>query len=812
MKAPETPANEPDRLLALQNTNLLDTPPEERFDRLTRMAKLAFSVPIALVSLVDEKRQWFKSCQGLDARQTSRDISFCGHAILGQQLFIIEDTHLDSRFSDNPLVIGPPYIRFYAGAPLHNHEGYRLGTLCIIGTIPKSLDSAQQELLQELARCVENEINDFEARKSRREQLEKTQILSTLNRLSVDASGSLEQKITMALDLGREHLELETGIVSEINDDTYTVRWFRAPETSVLATGLSMPVAQTYCSLMLEKRDHLAISHMATSEYCNQPCYAEQGLESYIAAPIEFDGKVFGTLNFSSVSPRTTPFTDLDRLFVLGLAQWVAALIQQHAHEDTLKKLSVNVPGMLYQFQRYQDGRSRFPYSSEGIYDIYGVSPDAVEKDASPAFDAIHPDDVAYVAESIRQSEESLSLWESQYRVKGAGEDWKWVEGRATPERRPDDSVVWHGFIANIDEKKRTQLALQESEQQLRAFFELSPIGILLTDFYSGRNRDANAALLDCTGYSHSEFMELEYWDVTPPGYETQKQQAAADLKEHGRYGPFEQELRRRDGSLVPVLLQGVLIESVSGEPLIWSLVKDISERRRTEKLKNEFISTVSHELRTPLTSIVGSLDLVASGVAGPVPDKAREMLAIASRNGRQLTYLINDLLDIDKLAEGKMSFQLNPTSLRQILQQAAEENQPLGDRRDISIHLGPVPDTIAIRVDSRRMAQALNNLLSNAIKFSEEGNIVDLFATEKDGLVTIFVRDYGEGIPEKFHEQVFDKFAQADGSATRSKGGTGLGLAITRELITRMDGSVGFSSSEGEGSTFWISLESDVA
>lgn len=812
MKAPETPANEADRLLALENTNLLDTPPEERFDRLTRMARLAFGVPIALVSLIDEQRQWFKSCQGLDVRETPRDISFCGHAILRDQLFIIEDTYGDSSFVDNPLVSGPPHIRFYAGVPLHNHEGYRLGTLCIIDTNPRSLDSAGQELLQELASLVENTINDFEGQTFRRQQLEKTRTLNVLNKLTVEAVGSLQQKLDMALDLGRAHLGLTTGIVSEINEETYTVRWFKAPKNSTIEAGLSLPVNQTYCSLMLEKHDHLAISHMASSEYRKLPCYADLGLESYIAAPIEFGGALFGTLNFSSVSPRATPFTDMDRLFIVGLAQWIAALLQQDIYENTLKKLSVNVPGMLYQFQRYRDGRSKFPYSSEGILSIYGVSPEAVKDDASGAFDAIHPEDVARVSESIERSQESLSVWELQYRVKGSSEDWQWVEGRATPERRPDDSTIWHGFIANIDEKKRAQLALQESEQQLRAFFELSPIGILLTDFYTGRNRDANAALLKCSGYSHSEFMALEYWDVTPAGYESQKEQAAIDLKERGRYGPFEQEIKRRDGVLVPVLIQGILVESVTGEPLIWSLIEDISERRRIDKLKNEFVSTVSHELRTPLTSIVGSLDLVASGIAGPLPDKAKDMLSIASRNGRQLTKLINDLLDIEKLIAGKMHFKLDPTSLRDILQQAAEANQPLGDQRDISIRLAPASPSLAVHVDASRMAQALNNLLSNAIKFSHEGGVVDLFAKEKDDAVTIFVRDYGEGIPETFQNQIFEKFAQADGSASKSKGGTGLGLAITKELITRMQGSVGFNSEPGEGSTFWICLKSEVA
>lgn len=807
MKVPETPGDESARLLALQNTNLLDTPPEERLDRLTRMAKLAFGVPVALMSLIDEKRQWFKSCQGLDTNQTPRDISFCGHAILSDHLLVVEDTHKDSRFVDNPLVTGPPHIRFYAGALLHNHEGYRLGTLCIIDTRPRSLDPDQQELLQKLARCVEDEINDFEARKSRQEQLEKTRILSALNRLSVDATGSLEQKTAMALDLGRDHLGLETGIVSEINEEMYTIRWFRAPENSTLEVELSMPVRQTYCALMLEQRDHLAISHMARSEYRNQPCYTELGLESYIAAPIEFGGKLFGTLNFSSVLPRTTPFADLDRLFIVGLAQWIAALLQQQVHEDTLKKLSVHVPGMLYQFQRYQDGRSRFPYSSEGIYNIYGVLPEAVKDDASSAFKAIHPNDIARVAESIQQSQDLLSVWECQYRVRKSSEEWKWVEGRATPEHRPDGSSIWHGFIANIDEKKRAQLALQESEQQLRAFFELSPIGILLTGFYSGRNRDVNPALLEFTGYSRSDFMAMEYWDVTPREYESKKHQAAIDLKECGRYGPIEQEFIHKDGTRFPILIQGVLVEQAGDEPLIWSLIKDISESKRMERLKSEFVATVSHELRTPLTSIAGSLNLLASGVAGPLTDKARGMLEIANRNSQQLTHLVNDLLDIEKLAAGKMAFDTRIQPLAEVLHQTLENFRDYGAKRGISICHGELPQGLCADIDPHRLTQAIGNLLSNAVKFSPDQGRVEVSLKQGNGTVIIEVTDFGKGVPEEFKPRIFEKFAQADTSNTRTGGGTGLGLAITRELIERMEGAVGFRSSAGTGSTFWIEL-----
>ena len=122
MKAPATSIDEAVRLTTLRSLDILDSLGEERFDRLTRMAKQMFRVPIALVSLVDENRQWFKSCVGLDVSETSRDISFCGHAILGDEVFVISDTLKDDRFSDNPLVLEDPHIRFYAGCPIRGGQ------------------------------------------------------------------------------------------------------------------------------------------------------------------------------------------------------------------------------------------------------------------------------------------------------------------------------------------------------------------------------------------------------------------------------------------------------------------------------------------------------------------------------------------------------------------------------------------------------------------------------------------------------------------------------------------------------------------
>lgn len=158
MKTPDIPVDEDERLEKLYALNILDTETEERFDRLTRITKACFDVPIVLVSLVDKDRQWFKSVQGLDASETCRDPSFCAHAINDDAIFVVEDTSKDERFVDNPLVTGAPFIQFYAGCPLFDGDGSALGTLCIIDTRPREFDEEKRTLLKDLGAVTEIEL------------------------------------------------------------------------------------------------------------------------------------------------------------------------------------------------------------------------------------------------------------------------------------------------------------------------------------------------------------------------------------------------------------------------------------------------------------------------------------------------------------------------------------------------------------------------------------------------------------------------------------------------------------------------------
>lgn len=267
-----------------------------------------------------------------------------------------------------------------------------------------------------------------------------------------------------------------------------------------------------------------------------------------------------------------------------------------------------------------------------------------------------------------------------------------------------------------------------------------------------------------------------------------------------------EMEGLRKDGSTFPLEL-AVSHCAKLGKPLLIGVVRDITERRRMDKMKNEFVSTVSHELRTPLTSISGALGLVIGGALGEIPAQAKQMLDIAHKNSLRLALLINDLLDMDKLAAGKISFDLQAQALMPLLKHTLETVCGYGEQYQVRFELTEWVDDVQVCVDGVRLQQVLINLLSNAAKFSPQGGQVEVAVRRSNGKVRVYVIDHGPGVPTEFHTRIFQKFSQADSSDTRQKGGTGLGLAISKEIIERMNGLVGFDSEEGQGACFYFEL-----
>lgn len=235
--------------------------------------------------------------------------------------------------------------------------------------------------------------------------------------------------------------------------------------------------------------------------------------------------------------------------------------------------------------------------------------------------------------------------------------------------------------------------------------------------------------------------------------------------------------------------------------------IRDITHRKRAERMKSEFVSTVSHELRTPLTSIGGSLALLAGGAAGELQQKAVRLVAIAHSNCERLIRLINDLLDIEKIESGKMTFDMRKFTLASLIQRTVSANLQFARDNKVDIEIGLPPWPQCVMGDPDRLEQVLTNLVSNAIKFSPPGASVYVTTAQKGGKVRVEVNDRGAGVPEEFRPRIFSKFAMADGSDARLRGGTGLGLAIVREIIAYHGGTTGFTDRDGGGSTFWFEL-----
>ena len=266
--------------------------------------------------------------------------------------------------------------------------------------------------------------------------------------------------------------------------------------------------------------------------------------------------------------------------------------------------------------------------------------------------------------------------------------------------------------------------------------------------------------------------------------------------------------LLRKDGTTLPAQLSINAIHNNEG--LIQGfliIASDITERKKIERLKNEFISTVSHELRTPLTSIRGSLGLVLGGVAGQLTAQGKSLIDIAHKNAERLGRLINDILDIEKIESGKMEFQMKRQPLAPLLKQAVESTADYGVQYGVTFNLCDEAHGVTIDIDGDRLIQVMANLLSNAAKFSPKDGVVEVAAVLTGRNVRITVADKGKGIPAEFHDRIFQKFAQADSSDTRQKGGTGLGLSIVKAMVEHMGGHVGFESAPDQGTTFFVDL-----
>jgi two-component system, sensor histidine kinase and response regulator len=831
------PENETERLAALRYLGILDTPPEVAYDELSALAAYVCQTPIALISLVDADRQWFKSRVGWTLGETPREVAFCAHAVVQPDLLVVPDARTDERFADNPLVTSPPAIRFYAGAPLVTTEGHALGTLCVLDHQPRELTQEQIRALRALSHQV---VAQLRLRQQLREQRHINDELARAN-AALQAEVTLRQRAEEAL---RENERQFNSVLSELHGLAFRCL-INKDWTCLYAAGRFGPIAGIEAEDLLSGRVNYGdIIHPEDAER-----YTPLILEAVRRRePFENEHRIFdrqGNVKWILSRGHGVYDEDGNYRFLEGLN--IDITEQKRAREELRKvndRLALAVRGSrvsVWENDMTEGDYRKGPIHCVNLMEQLGYPAPGSTLDYETVVAPILPEDreqmLAALQAYLAGQTPDFSV---EFRAQHRDGSYRWMLSRGVLVRdglSPDSKPVsFIGTRIDITELKETEAALRESEERFRGTFENAGVGIGHVDF-DGRFLRLNEKHCAILGYSREELLRRPVQDITHPD----DRPASLDFFNRLRRGELssyslEKRYIRKDGSPVWVDLSVSLQRDAAGVPIyIIGIIQDISERKRLEcelraarewaeagsRAKSTFLAHVSHEVRTPLNAILGMNELALDT---SVSDQQRKYLTAVQSSAEQLLLAINDLLDFSKIEAGKVELEQGTFSLRSALLNETLRSLALRAHRkglELVGRVHPdVPDTLV--GDAGRLRQVLTNLVGNAVKFTEQGEVVvevevskdesDLNRTDtlnKDSDTTLLfsVRDTGIGIPADKHQKIFEAFEQTDRSTTRRYGGTGLGLSIASRLVELMGGRISVESEPGRGSTFRFSV-----
>lgn len=445
---------------------------------------------------------------------------------------------------------------------------------------------------------------------------------------------------------------------------------------------------------------------------------------------------------------------------------------------------------------------------SEQMFHIYDLSP-GKQPTQQESIDLFAPEERRRISVAARAAIKERKPWDLQLPLVTLKGRHIWVRSVGTVELENGQPVRLVGALQDVTSQKSAEEYLRSINTMMQSIVDNLPCGLSVFD--------ANLHLV----MHNMEFRRLlELPDHLFAGPVTTFESIIRYNAERGEYGPGdvnEHVARITKLAVHPVPHQmervrhdGLSLE-IRGAPMpgggFITTYMDISERKKIDRLKDEFISTVSHELRTPLTSIFGSLKLLVGGVAGPLSPEVSNLIKIASQNSERLIRLINDVLDLEKMQSQKVEYKMLAQPLAPLIEQAIEATHAYAQQYDVTVAFEERLDQVLVSVDSDRIIQVLINLLSNAAKFSHAGGKVSVRMSRVDGYVRVSVVDRGPGIPQEFRSRIFERFSQADGSDRRQKGGSGLGLTICKGIIEGHQGRISFHSELGNGSEFYFEL-----
>ncbi len=444
---------------------------------------------------------------------------------------------------------------------------------------------------------------------------------------------------------------------------------------------------------------------------------------------------------------------------------------------------------------------------SDEAYRIIGHEPQSFSPNARAFADALHPDDKKRVLEAMNDAVWHEKPFDLECRVIRPDGSVRTVHAR-NELMYTDDGRPWRitGIAHDITERVEMEQHLRQSEELYRSLVEGSIQGLFV--HRDGALLFANQALARLLGFPSVEALLAvgtpAHWS-NPGEREPVQEPHPASGAEACALEHHESKVKREDGSALWVedIAKPILWE---GAPATQVVYVDITERKRSQQLKDSFVSVVSHELKTPVTSLVGAIDLLQGLPLHESDEEAGELIDISARNALRLRQLVDDILSIQQINTGSFKLSPKPTLISFLVNQAVESHRPFAAESGVSLAIGTCEEAMVL-VDPQRFLQVMTNLLSNSARYTHEGDTVYVDAVHTGDGVRISVTDHGPGITEEFRSHIFDRFARAENTESRVVGGTGLGLNLAKTFVERMGGTLGFESAPHRSTSFHIDL-----
>jgi PAS domain S-box-containing protein len=794
------------RLAALREYQILDTPAEMSFDRMTKLVSRLFDVPVGVVVLMDSERLWFKSIHGLDISEIPRKGSFCAYAIEAREVLIVPDATLDDRFAQNPIVVGEPNVRFYMGAPLINSNGYALGTLCILDTKPRQVTEEQKQTISDLAAIIVEELelrlttqrllDEMEARSQAQKALRDSEIrfqsafeMSATGTAIVALDGTwLKVNKCLCNMLHYSEVELlkltfqDITYLDDLEGDLELVRQLLAGEIN---------------SYILEKRylrgdGTLIWAILNVALVCD-----EQGIPNYFVAQIQ------------DISERKQAENDLRHSEARKTAILETALDCIVTIDKTSQILEWNPAA-----------EKTFGYSRQQAL-------------GSKLQELIIPQDLRLAHKA------GMTQWAAtgngpilgkRHELPALCADGSIITVELAVVAIPDsEPPIFTGHMRDISERKAQENALRESEARFHRIianvpgmvfqFVMRPDGSYHFPFVGEGSRelfDLAPAIIEDDPATLINYIHPE----EAPFFEESVARSATTLEPWLWRGRMmipggmkwirgESRPKREDNG--QIIWDGILFDMTQSkleeEALRIAKIEAEAAREEAERAnlaKSEFLSRMSHELRTPLNAILGFGQLLEISQLNDDDVQSVEQIIKA---GNHLLALINEVLDIARIESGQLLISPEPVNACEIAIETLDLVRPLATARGIQIHDAAARGCeLYMKADRQRLKQILLNLLSNAVKYNRDDGTLILSIQEHGESVRVSVRDTGYGIAPQFIDRIgtpFDRLGAIDSGIE----GTGVGLAVSKRLALAMGTELCVWSEVGVGSEFWIDL-----